>query len=453
MVISVVENTRKHHLVAVIGAGPAGLYASQYLARKGVSVALFNRDIRPGGLAEYGIFPSKRKMRQGLLSQFKRILRMPNVHYFGNITVGQSGDIKLDQFRKAGFQAFMVTTGAQENKWLGLPGEDLEGVYQANDIVFNYNHLPEKAHLKFDFGSRVSMIGMGNVMLDIAHYLKLLGDVRMITAYARRGPTEVKFDKETLEPVANCLNLAKIKQAVDAAKPELRRMALNAAKFYQLLVDAQKKAEECEPVLELTFEFLRSPRRLIGDDQGHVKAMVFEINRLEKEGEAVISQGTGNLETVLTDTVIFSIGSRVDEGFGLPVAEGNFITSTEPRFPVDGISYEVFHPDLGTYCEDIFVSGWARQASEGIVGLARRDAERGARAVLQYLETQAPLGVDVLLNVMNGLPGMAHNGFFLQDLEKLWEVEANLAVEKGIGEFKFQRKDEILKVIRGSQQR
>ena len=69
----------KKHLVAVIGAGPAGLYAAQYLARQGIEVVLFNRDIKPGGLAEYGIFPDKQKMRKGLLSQFKRILAMPNV--------------------------------------------------------------------------------------------------------------------------------------------------------------------------------------------------------------------------------------------------------------------------------------------------------------------------------------------------------------------------------------
>jgi ferredoxin/flavodoxin---NADP+ reductase len=69
--------------VAVIGAGPAGLYAAQYLARQGVQVVLFNRDIKPGGLAEYGIFPDKHKMRTGLMAQFKSILRMPGVRYMG----------------------------------------------------------------------------------------------------------------------------------------------------------------------------------------------------------------------------------------------------------------------------------------------------------------------------------------------------------------------------------
>lgn len=86
------DKKRCHHLVAVVGAGPAGLYAAQYLARKGVQVVLFNRDIKPGGLAEYGIFPDKHKMRLGLQMQFNRILEMPEVRYLGNVVVGQSGD-------------------------------------------------------------------------------------------------------------------------------------------------------------------------------------------------------------------------------------------------------------------------------------------------------------------------------------------------------------------------
>ena len=111
-------------LVAIIGAGPAGIYASNYLAQRGVEVVLFNRDITPGGLAEYGIFPDKTKLRNGLLNYFNRVLNLPNVHYFGNVKVGREGDISLDQLRRAGFQAIMVTTGAQTSNWLGLPGED-----------------------------------------------------------------------------------------------------------------------------------------------------------------------------------------------------------------------------------------------------------------------------------------------------------------------------------------
>ncbi|MBG0787689.1 MAG: FAD-dependent oxidoreductase [Anaerolineaceae bacterium] len=434
------------HLVAVIGAGPAGLYAAQALAKAGAQVVLFNRDIKPGGLAEYGIFPDKYKMRLGLSHQFNRILDHPNVHYLGNIAIGQLGDLKLDQLRSAGFQAFMVTIGAQKNNWLGLPGEDLEGVYQANDIVYHYTQHPEMADWQPSIGKQVGIIGMGNVMLDIVHYLKQQQETRNVTAFARRGPTEVKFDKQTLEPVASCLDLAEIRAAVDEAIPQTNKVGGDVEKFYELLAQARERAEECDSGIDFGMKFLRSPRRLLGDEQGRVKAAVFEVNQLVRDGDRIKSVGTGQLETVSLDTVIFSIGSRVSDRFGLPVAHGHFVTTPDPRYPVDGISYEVYNPDLCIECDDIFVSGWARVPGEGIVGLARKDAERGAKAVLAYLDT-LPASTRAVEQALEELPPVNDRLVDLDDLKKLEAVEQKKADERGLPAFKFSTREEMLKAI------
>ncbi|MBU4224836.1 MAG: NAD(P)-binding protein, partial [Chloroflexi bacterium] len=101
------------YIVAVIGAGPAGLYAARKLAEKGARVALFNRDIKPGGLAEYGIYPDKVKMKSGLQNQFHQILDSPRIDYFGNITVCCGGNIVLEDLMDSGIQAVLVATGAQ----------------------------------------------------------------------------------------------------------------------------------------------------------------------------------------------------------------------------------------------------------------------------------------------------------------------------------------------------
>jgi NADPH-dependent glutamate synthase beta subunit-like oxidoreductase len=130
------------YFVAVIGAGPAGLFGARELANKGARVLLLNRDIKPGGLAEYGIYPNKYIMKGGLRKQFRQIIDLPNLDYYGNITVGSQGDLSLDDLRALGVQAILVTVGAQGTKWLGLPGEELEGVYHAKDVVYYYNHLP-----------------------------------------------------------------------------------------------------------------------------------------------------------------------------------------------------------------------------------------------------------------------------------------------------------------------
>jgi ferredoxin--NADP+ reductase len=442
------DDKANQHLVAVIGAGPAGLYATQHLARQGVQVVLFNKDIKPGGLAEYGIFPDKTKMRRGLQQQFARILAMPQVHYLGNVAIGQNGDYRLDQLRKAGFEAFMVTTGAQQNNWLGLPGEDLEGVYQANDIVLQYNLHPDMDHWNPKIGKNVVVIGAGNVMLDIVHYLKLDNETRTVTAVARRGPTEVKFDKQTLAPVASCLDMPFIRTAVDVADAELERVGRDRGEFCALLTEAQEKAEDCDSGLQFRLAFLRSPRRIIGDAQGRVQAVVFEKNRLVLDEDRVVSQGTGEFETFPADTVIFSIGSRVDAAFGLPVEHGNFVTTPNPKYPVDGISYEVYNPDLCAECEDIFVSGWARKASEGIVGLARKDAERGAEALLGYLQSLPVREETEAQNAIDRLPDLEKRAVTKADLVRLAEVEKAKAIELGLPEFKFGTQAAMLDIIK-----
>ena len=195
------------NMVAVVGAGPAGLYAARKLAEAGNHVVLLNRDIRPGGLAEYGIYPDKLKMKQGLRTQFKQFLALPRLDYYGNVTVCSDGNIVLEDLLEAGFQAVLVTTGAQGTKWLRLPGESLPGVYHAKNIVFHYNLLPPFSEKKYLIGKRVAVVGAGNVMMDISNYLVRERKVEEVIVVVRRGPAEVKFTRPEMERVARNLDL------------------------------------------------------------------------------------------------------------------------------------------------------------------------------------------------------------------------------------------------------
>ena len=104
------------HFVAVIGAGPAGLFGARELAVQGAQVVLFNRDIKPGGLAEYGIYPDKHTMKGGLRKQFHQVLDNGNITYYGNVKIGAQGDLSLEDLRCLGFQAMLVTAGAAGNE-------------------------------------------------------------------------------------------------------------------------------------------------------------------------------------------------------------------------------------------------------------------------------------------------------------------------------------------------
>ena len=107
------------HLVAVVGAGPAGIYGTRKLTEAGHRVVLINRDIKPGGLAEYGIFVDKEKMKTGLRKQFKRILADPKVFYLGHVAVGQDQALSLKELQAMGFGAVVVTAGAQGHEEIG----------------------------------------------------------------------------------------------------------------------------------------------------------------------------------------------------------------------------------------------------------------------------------------------------------------------------------------------
>ena len=158
------------HLVLTIGAGPAGIYGVRKLAEAGHEVVIINRDIKPGGLVEYGIYFNKHKLKEGVRIQFRKILADPRVHYLGHIRIGQEADLTLDELREIlNPSAVVVACGAQGTKALGIPGDTTHGVYHAKDLVYHFNGLPEFSRRDFRMGDRVAIIGVGNVMVDVAH--------------------------------------------------------------------------------------------------------------------------------------------------------------------------------------------------------------------------------------------------------------------------------------------
>lgn len=442
------QHNRKH-LVAVIGAGPAGLFASRLLASQNIRVALFNRDIKPGGLAEYGIYPTKYKMKEGLRKQFREILEMPQIEYFGNILIGQKGDLTLAELRALGFQALLVTVGAQGTKWLGLPGEDLVGVYHAKDLVYHYNKLPPYSEQEFVIGKHVALVGVGNVMLDIARYLIRQVKVDEVVAVARRGPAEVKFTKKELESVAANLDL-------EALEEEFKRVAsvmqsigqdVTAAKNY--ILSALPKAEPSVSTTRFRFEFLASPSRILGGERGIVRGLEVEDTTLVLVDGEVKAKRLSSRRVLPVDTVIFCIGDRVDEAFGLAVRWDEYVKNPEPRFPVNGISYEAFDPDTNRPVDRTFLAGWARQASSGLVGTARKDGENGAQAVLQYLQTVPPLNhpEEVLTALRQHLQRLSKPIITKDDWKCLEQVEREEAARLGLEEFKFKTNEEMLQAI------
>jgi ferredoxin/flavodoxin---NADP+ reductase len=440
------EDTFGRYLVAVIGAGPAGLFASQLLASNDVHVALLNRDIIPGGLAEYGIYYDKYKMKEGLRRQFQQILDLPMIDYFGNIKVGENADFSISNLRALGFQALLVTAGAQGTKWLGLPGENLVGVYHAKDLVFHYNLLPPFSTMNIRIGKRVALIGAGNVMLDIAHWLIRDLKVDEVISVVRRGPNEVKFSKEEMKIVVRNLDLDKLETEIERARQiaDAVGQSVNEAKEY--ILSALPKGLEPVSNTRFYFEFLASPTHIMGSDQGFVNGLEVEDTTLVcSEGE-VQAQKLGTKRLLDVDTVVFCIGDRVDEAFGLPVRKNAFVKNPNPRFAIEELSFEAYDPDLNRPIDRVFVAGWSREASSGLVGVARRDGENGAKAVLEYLQS-APVLVNpssIMDDFKVKLAGLHKPVIQKTDLQKLTEAVTEEAEKSGLPTFKYATNDEML---------
>ncbi len=426
------------YYVAVIGAGPAGLFGARELANQGVKVALFNRDLKPGGLAEYGIYPVKHIMKKGLRKQFHSALDNPNLEYYGNVVIGNNGDITLDELRGMGFDAILVSAGAQGTKSLGLPGEELEGVYHAKEVVYAYNKLPPFSQKNFRFGKRCAIIGAGNVMVDIARHLIYVQKVDEVTAVVRRGPGEVNFTKEEMKHLISYLKLDELDKEMARVKPILEAIHQDPETGRHKILDSLAKADPKIAAATFHFDFLASPVGMSGENGLLTKLEVEDNILVEKDGK-ISAKGTGSKRKLDVDTVIFAIGDKVDESFGLPTEWNEFIKNKEPRFPVDGISYE-------STIAGVFVGGWSRKASEGLVGYARKDGINASKAVWQYLQTKQPAQTnsDIVAAKMKALNKPI---ITKEDIKRLEAIEEEEAKKRGLEEFKFASNEEMLHVI------
>ena len=430
------------YFVAVIGAGPSGLFAARELANQGARVVVFNRDIKPGGLAEYGVYPNKHKMKDGFRKQFRQVLANENIIYYSNIKIGAQGDLTLNDLRSLGFQAILVTVGAQSSKWLGLPGEDLKGVYHSKPVVLAYNLLPPFDEQKFRLGRRCAIIGAGNVMLDLVYYL--IHEVRSdeVLTLVRRGPAEVNFTKEEMTRTIANLDLEAFESEIKRITPVLQAVNQDPEIGRHKVLEALPRAEPKFGNTRFRFEFLTSPTQMIGEN-GMLKQLEVEDNILVLKDGELKSRGTGHKRILDVDTVIFSIGDKVDASFGLPSDSNEFLKNPAPRYPMDGLSFEVFDPNTNIIIPDVFIGGWARKASEGLVGYARKDGINASKAVWQYLQTLQPTTPN-LEAVAAKLKSLKKPIVTKNDLQKLEAVEAAEAKKRGLEEFKFASNQEML---------
>lgn len=438
----------EQHLVVMVGAGPAGIYGTRKLTEAGHRVVLLNRDIKPGGLAEYGIFLDKEKMKTGLRKQFKRILADPRVFYLGHVTVGENQAIGLQDLKNLGFGAIVVTAGAQGTKKLGIEGEESIGVYHAKDVVYHYNSLPPFSEQHFEIGRRVAIIGMGNVMVDIANWLLNHKKVDQVIVVARRGPLEKAYDDSEFEYIDMYLDNADMEQEIERIRPQLASIGQDVKAIKEKFI----RQGEPQEGRKLTFRYLCSPVKVIADEQGRVAALDAEENEMLLQDGKTVAKGTGKTRRIDVDSVIYAIGDQVDASLGLPFSRGAFVTNPD-KLPGDPnpAAYQPYDPDANQILEGIFVAGWSRNASVGLVGVAKQDAERGMKVVNEYLKKKPGLSsgemeekIEALIEIL----GKNDCRFVTkEDVELLESAEQEEARARKTWDFKYTSDAAMLRVI------
>jgi ferredoxin--NADP+ reductase len=378
--------------VAVIGAGPSGLYAvaSLLASKEPVSIEVLDRLPAPYGLVRYGVAPDHVKMKSVI-----RVLQRPfdpaAVEFLGGVRIGEGG-VPLEALRQH-FHAIIHATGSSVDRDLGVPGEELAGSLGSGAFVSWYCGHPDHTELDPPLDHPgVAVVGAGNVALDVARVLAKTADemaatdipdrvlgtlrgsaVRDVHVLIRRGPQHVRFTPAELHQIGDLAGADVIVHddgllAAGVEEPEDRRHRQNL----QMLTEWAGREPAGKP-RRVHLRFLRSPVRLLGED-GRVTGVVIERNRIDPDGRVV---GTGEEETLDVGLVVRAIGYDAEPVPGLPFdARTGTVPNEAGRVISDGV------PVPGAY-----VTGWIKRGPSGVIGTNKSDAAETVAAVLADLPT------------------------------------------------------------------
>ncbi|MBZ5733795.1 FAD-dependent oxidoreductase [Nocardioides sp. TRM66260-LWL] len=364
--------------VAIVGAGPAGLYvADELLKHPEVSVDVLDRLPTPYGLVRAGVAPDHQHTKRAT-DLFGAIERERGFSYLLGVEVGR--DVTLAELEER-YDAVVYAVGAAADRPLGIPGEDLDGSLSATDLVGWYNGHPDKQDLAVALDHpRAVVVGNGNVALDVARILTADPDalsatdvarlpwaqlaasaVREVVVLGRRGPEQAAFTMPELIGLVALSRAGRLNVVVEAGDAPLGDDARG-----DLLAELRDRPRE--PHLRtLVLRFLAAPVRLVPDASGaRVGAVEIARTRLEADGEGVRAVATGETEVLETGLVLRSVGYR-----GLPVADlpHDERTGTVPN-------------DHGRVRPGVYVAGWVKRGPSGFIGSNKACAQDTVTALL-----------------------------------------------------------------------
>ncbi len=447
--------------VAVIGAGPAGIYASDILSKSDipVSIDLFDKLPTPYGLVRYGVAPDHPRIGS-IIKALHAILKRGDIRFLGNVKIGE--DVHMSEIHEF-YDAVVVATGADQSVPLDIPGADLPEVYGAADFVSWYDGHPDVPRTWPLNARNVAVIGVGNVALDISRILvRSVDDLRAHTdipenverglranpvehvhIFGRRGPAQVKFTPLELRELSEVAGVDIQVYPEDFQYDAGSQEALDSSKMTRQVVDLLtdwvfNDPEEMTSPRRIHIHLMQAPVEILGTD--HVTGIRMERTQLRGDGTVV---GTGETVDYPVEAVYSAIGYASEPLDGLPWdpihrvipnAEGRIVTETGETIP------------------GYYVTGWIKRGPVGLIGSTKSDA----RQTIRHLIADAQAGIARATGDGSGGRGLldllTERGVKWTTWEG-WELleafEENLGAQQGRARVKVVNRDTMTAISRG----
>jgi len=370
--------------VAIIGAGPAGVYAADILTKADrefdVSIDLFDAYPAPYGLIRYGVAPDHPRIK-GIVTALHKVLDRGDIRFLGNVTFGR--DITLEDLKKH-YHAVIFATGAIKDAPMNIPGIELEGSYGAADFVSWYDGQPDVPREWPLDAQQIAVIGNGNVALDVARVLSKHADDLLVTeipdnvyqglknspvtdvhVFGRRGPAQIKFTPLELRELSHSRDVDIVLYPEDFEFDEASDEAIKTNNQVKTMVNTLTnwivEDQDTGASRRLHLHFLHNPIEILGED-GKVVGMKFERQELDGTGNV---RGTGEIIEYPIQAVYRAIGYFGSELDGVPF--------DERRGVITNVGGRVVDADQ-QHLPGLYTTGWIKRGPVGLIGHTKGDA-------------------------------------------------------------------------------
>ena len=452
--------------VAIVGAGPAGFYATDQLFRTPglvVEVDMYDRVPTPYGLVRAGVAPDHQKIK-AVTAAFDKVAANPAFRFFGGVELGRH--LSVDDLR-AHYHMVLYTTGAQTDRRMGIPGEDLQRSHAATEFVAWYNGHPDYRDLTFDLSQeRAAVVGVGNVADDVARILSRTPEelaatdiadyalealsasrIREVYVLGRRGPAQAAFTNPEVRELGELAGADVSAQPEEVEPDELTRQALERApdratqKKMEIIKEYARRTPTGKP-RRLVMRFLVSPVELRDDGTGAVGGMRLVKNRLYATATGTLQpKATDQVEDLPVGLVFRSVGYRGVPVPGVPFNDDwGVILNAKGRV----LDPQTKHPLVGQY-----TAGWIKRGPTGVIGTNKPDAAETVAGMIEDLARDihlrpadpSPAAVERLIRERQP------QYLSYQDWLRLDEIETRRGRETGKPRVKFTRVKDMLAAL------